>query len=667
MGKGRILFCVPLLAVSGFFLNRVAGQEAGRLPVSDSMCSYFGPEHEKIATAALKAKGIVLSHPYSDMTVRVMKAMSYVPPGGPTYGYGQSHQAGSIDSYIWADFQKNGITPAPLTTDWEFVRRVTLDLTGRIPTPSTVLNFVNSTSPTKRADYIETLLASPQWIDKWTMFYGDLFQNVIARQSTGVNRFAQGRNAFYSYIYNGLANSEPYNQMASDLISTANDNNYANGPINWLVGYYVPNGPAQDTFDAETSAVAETFLGITYVNCLLCHNGAGHLTQVNLWGSQITRYQGWQLSAYMSHTAPPARTVVPATATTAANPNVYYWSLQDNTKGYTLDYTLNTTSGNRPPRVAPAGCKSGQPCYYVPPQYIFNGDTPQSGQIYRASLAGEVTSDFQFARAAVNYIWAQFFGMGIVDPPDTFDLARLDPNNPPPAGWTLQPTNANLLNALATHFVENGYSVKALMREIVNSDAYQLSSRYSGTWQASYEPYFARKYVRRLWAEEVYDAVAQSSGYQPAYTMTGFTDQGYNQPTYAMQFPDTTTAISGVNNSGDLNNMLNYFLRGNRDTQPRKQDGSILQALALMNNPIVEMRTTVKSYNGNQIAPLISQNINQTPANLINTLYLTILSRYPSTDEMTTATNALGAGTTTQNIQNLVWSLYNKVDFIFNY
>jgi hypothetical protein len=149
--------------------------------------------------------------------------------------------------------------------------------------------------------------------------------------------------------------------------------------------------------------------------------------------------------------------------------------------------------------------------------------------------------------------------------------------------------------------------------------------------------------------------------------MTGFTDQGFNQPTYAMQFPDTTTNVSGVNNSGDLNNMLNYFLRGNRDTQPRKQDGSILQALALMNNPIVEMRTTVKAYNGNQIAPLISQNINQTPANLINTLYLTILSRYPSTDEMTTATNALSAGTTTQAIQNLVWSLYNKVDFIFNY
>src|ERR1700744_2872506 len=158
MGKGKwVAVCgLAFAATSAFFVSRAAGQDA-QLSVSDSMCSYFGPEHEKIATAALKARGIVLSHPRSDLTVQVMKAMSYVPPGGPTYGYGQSHRAGSIDSYIWSDFQKNPIAPAPMTTDWEFVRRFTLDLTGRIPTPATVLGFVNSTSPTKRADYIETL------------------------------------------------------------------------------------------------------------------------------------------------------------------------------------------------------------------------------------------------------------------------------------------------------------------------------------------------------------------------------------------------------------------------------------------------------------------------------------------------------------------------------
>jgi hypothetical protein len=117
----------------------------------------------------------------------------------------------------------------------------------------------------------------------------------------------------------------------------------------------------------------------------------------------------------------------------------------------------------------------------------------------------------------VNYIWAEFFGRGIVDPPDSFDPARLDPDNPPPDPWTLQPSNAALLNALAQHFIDGGYSLKSLMREIVNSETYQLSSRYDGEWNPDWEPYFARKFVRRLWAEEVHDAVVQTCGILPSY------------------------------------------------------------------------------------------------------------------------------------------------------
>ena len=80
---------------------------------------------------------------------------------------------------------------------------------------------------------------------------------------------------------------------------------------------------------------------------------------------------------------------------------------------------------------------------------------------------------------------------------------------------------------MAQHFVDSGYDLKALMREIVNSDTYQLSSRYDGEWNAAWEPYFARKFVRRLWGEEIHDAVAQSSGTLPIYNVTGFTDQGF--------------------------------------------------------------------------------------------------------------------------------------------
>ena len=87
----------------------------------------------------------------------------------------------------------------------------------------------------------------------------------------------------------------------------------------------------------------------------------------------------------------------------------------------------------------------------------------------------------------MNYIWAQFFGRGIVDPPDQFDPARLDPDNPPDAPWTLQPSNPRLLNAMAQRFVDTGYDLKMLMRDVANSQAYQLASEYNGQWNPDWE------------------------------------------------------------------------------------------------------------------------------------------------------------------------------------
>jgi hypothetical protein len=649
-------FSVPcglfLLIFSGFLVARAQDE----LPVSHPECSFFGPQRDRFIPERLRRPVEQNdTHPLSAVTGQVTAMRAFVP-GGPTHPHRQQHPAGSIDAFIFADFHANNIPPAPPTTDWEFIRRVTLDLTGRIPQPARVLAFVGDYALDKRAKLIEELLASPEWVDKWTMYFGDLFQNTVNKPSSGINRFAQGRNTFYKWIHDSLANGKPYTQMASELIATAADNSYNSGPINWLVGGWITNGPVQDATDQMAANVADTFLGITHVNCLLCHNGRGHLDSLSLWGGNTTRYQAWQLASYLSHTQAARTPVDPST------PNVYYWYLQDNTKGYTNDYTLNTTTGNRPARVAPDGCKAGQPCYYVAPQYIFNGDAPKSGENYRAAMARSVTGDPQFARAIVNYLWAQFFGRGIVDPPDTFDPARLDPNNPPPAPWSLQPSNAALLNALASHFVQGGYNLKSLMREIANSEAYQLSSRYDGQWNAAWEPYYARKFVRRLWAEEVHDAIVQSSGTLPSYAMTGFTDQGFAKVGYAMQLPDVIGAPTG---DGNASNFLDSFLRGNRDDQPRRQDGSILQSLNVMNNPLVESRLQTTGATASQ---LIVKNLSLGNSDLVNTLYLSILSRYPSKDEQSKAVSSLaGAGNRTQAVQDLVWSLYNKVDFLFNY
>ncbi|HXB75619.1 MAG TPA: DUF1549 domain-containing protein [Candidatus Acidoferrales bacterium] len=660
-----ILAFTGLLVFTGMLIGQTsdtpAPPDTGQLTVSHPECSFFGPLRERFAREALQARGSRDPRAFalSGTTEKVSAMLGNVPGGSRTYSYDQSHQAGSIDSYIFADFQANSITPAPASTDWEFIRRVTLDLTGRIPTADRVLTFVADTGADKRAKLVDELLAKPEWVDKWTMFYGDLYQNTVARASNSLNRFAQGRNAFYQYIRDSLASGKPYNQMATDLITATDADSYTNGPTNYLLNGFITGGPMQDAIDAMTAATFDTFMGMSHVNCLLCHNGRGHLDTLSLWAGNTTRYQAWELASYLSRTQ-----LARVTADTVnPNPNIYYWSVLDNVKGYTNDYTLNTATGNRPARTAPSGCKAGQPCQYVAPQYIFNGDTPKPGENYRVALARDITGDFQFARASVNYIWAQFFGRGIVDPPDSFDPARLNPDSPPPAPWTLQPSNARLLNALAQHFIDSGYNVKSLMREIAVSDTYQLSSRYDGTWNAAWEPYFARKFVRRLWAEEVHDAVAQSSGTFPSYSITGFTDQGYAKPSYAMQLPDTVNMPAG-----DIGtNFLDSFLRGNRDDQPRRQDGSILQALNLMNNTFVEGHV---AYTGATASQLVVAAIAKGNADGINSLYLNILSRYPTSTEMSTAMAAVPAasGTTrSQAIQDLAWSLYNKVDFVFNY
>ena len=669
MNLPRICFSIAgisLACVSTLWLAWASGDPPAadqQLTIEHADCSYFGIDRDRfvpdeIAEGRSSRRFHQLASSTSQVTAMLGggEAAAARLPDGRTGVVNRTQARDSIDSYIYADFKKHGITPAGQTTDWEFIRRVTLDLTGRIPTPERVLSFVTDTRAGKRAALIDELLTAPEWVDKWTMYFGDLYQNSINKPSTGLNRFAQGRNAFYEWIRDSLARNRPYNEIATELIAANNDNSYTNGPNNYLLNGFITGGPNQDLTDAMTASVFQTFLGIAHVNCLLCHNGRGHTDALSVWATGTTRYQAWQLASFLSHTQL-ARVRYDST-----NNNVYYWSVLDDQRGFTNDYTLNTKTGNRPARVAPAGCKSGQPCFYVPPEYIFTGETPKAGENYRVALARSITSDFQFARATVNYMWAYFFGRGLVDPPDTFDPARLDPDNPPPAPWTLQPSNPALLKALAEHFVSSGYDLKALMREIVNSDTYQLSSRYAGTWKAEWEPYFARKFVRRLWAEEVHDAVAQSSGRFPSYTYNGRADTS-PRVAYAMQLPD----VAGVpNGDGNAVTFLDSFLRGNRDDQPRKPEGSIAQALQLMNNTFVVNRSKATGANGSQ---LIARNLTKGNNDLIDTLYLNILSRFPTAEEMAASQAAIPASgsTRTAAVQNLVWSLYNKVDFVFNY
>jgi hypothetical protein len=578
------------------------------------------------------------------MSAFAANAMPSAPGGSRTDTL--QHIGNNIDKYLFKAMSDAGVAPAPATTDYEFVRRVTLDLTGRTPTADAVTSFVNDVSFDKRAKLVDALLATPEWVDKWTIWFGDLLQN--NSRNTQMQRNIQGVVAFNNYIRDSLTSGKPYDQMAREMISATGTTSYTQGEINYIVGGYMGGGPVQDIFDLQAANTAETFLGISHLNCLLCHNGRGHLDSLSLWGYYTTRQQAWGMAAFMSRTN-----------ALGVNGNSGPWSVQNSR---VVDYQLNTTTGNRPARcTVDANGRCVGATQTVKPTYIFDGSTASAGQDYRAVLGQKITSDFQFARATVNYVWEYFFGLGIVSPSNQFDPMRLDPDKPPSdcpstTPCTLQPTNARLLNALAEDFINSGYNLKSLMREIANSRAYQLSSRYNGTWDANSQTLFARHLVRRLWSEEVADSVAQSSGIPTTYN-----NAVWGPVSWAMKLPEPLN--TGGNGTAASQTFLDAFLRGNRDDQERRGDGSISQALDLMNDNFVMQRV-----NSNAASSLIVKALALPNDQLVSTLFLNVLSRYPTATEMSTALQNLQTqATRTQEARYLYWSLYNKVDFVFNY
>jgi hypothetical protein len=628
---------------------------AGVEHVEHPECSYFNARIRQ-----LKSTGAPGDSFTQQVAAKLAREASFVPGGSRTKSFTDLDSLGTIDKNLFAEFEANGISPADKTNDYEFVRRVTLDLTGRIPSADRVTAFVNDGDPNKRAKIVDELLAKPEWVDKWTMYFGDLYENVSVKPSVSLQRNPPGRNAFWKWIKDSLTANKPYNQMARELIGARGNHNYVQGEINWLVGGWVINNPAQDNWDQQAANVAKTFLGIGHLNCILCHNGRGHLDTLSLWGKSAFRTQAWGLSSYLSRT----NTVRFALDPQAAN-RQDVWRLDD-VVPRTGDYPLGTTGGNRPARTA--GTMRN-----VSPSYPFNGNTLKAGEDYRDALAREVTTDFQFARAAVNYVWKEFFGLGLVDPPDTFDPARLDPDNPPMEinggtgqRWELQASHPRLLNALAQDFIDNGYDLKKLMRQIVTSEGYQLSAFYDGPDVTKAEKLFARKLARRLWAEEVHDAIAQATGVPTNYNVPNFSSWPVNSPfaaypvygnvSFAMQFPD----VIGMPLAG----FLDAFTRGDRDGEERRSEGSLLQALNLMNDVFV---TDKVSATRSPATSFIRRNLTLPDDQLVDTFYLNALSRYPSAQEKTAAAASLKLSNRTQRVENLLWSLLNKVDFFINY
>jgi hypothetical protein len=549
-----------------------------------------------------------------------------------------------IDDILFGTMGAAGIRSAPIASDVEFLRRVTLDLTGRIPSGADVVTFMADTNPSKRDAKVDALIGTPEFIDKWTMFLGDLYK--VNAQSTNINRDVHGRDAFYLYLKDAVATNKPYDQLARELI-TATGDTFALGQANWPLGNTIAMGPAQDTYDGEAVNLASMFLGINVVDCLLCHDGARHLDQVNLWGSQQKRQNMWGLSAYFARVRMNRQVV-------STTPQVAKYIV---TEAATGEYQLNTTTGNRVARQPSNGVSVIPPKDPFAPAIPFGSGSGTAGQTRREALAQDITGNIQFSRAIVNYIWEKFMVQAFVSPSNTFDLARLDPKNPPPAPWTLQPTNPQLLDALAQWFQSNNYDLRALMSLVAKSTAYQLSSTYPGAWDVRYVPFYARRYVRRLDSEEIHDGIAKATAIPGNYTL-----QGSDLPPvqWAMQFPDTKEP----RNNGTVSAFLNSFGRGDRDTTFRRSDGSILQALNMLNSNIILGRIH-QANAGSHVSTILSQTSD--PQTVLWDIFLNTLSRGPTNQEITLFTPMFQQQGIRVAAENLQWLLLNKEDFLFNY
>lgn len=531
-----------------------------------------------------------------------------------------------IDQRILDRLIEKGVPPTAVSSDAEFLRRVTLDLTGRIPDSASVQAFVADTAPDKRTRRIDALIASDAFNDRWTMWFGDLVQNVIV--SNNIVEYYQGRNAYYSWIRESFRAAKPYDAMVRELVTGAGDS-FVVGNANYVVRQRQPNGPPQDTYDNLATHSAEKFLGMPML-CVSCHGGKRHLEEVNGYLTGKTREDFWKMAAFFS------RTTLRPEPGDPANPNVRKYQVGEDLNGR---YRLNTQDGNKTPRVATVGESA-----VVAPAFILNGEAPMAGESYRTAYGRILTARPEFARNTVNLLWKEMFGLALVEPVNAMDLSKRDS----------QPSHPQLLDALTSDFIASGYSTRSLLKTIASSSAYQLSARYTpGPWSEAWVPLYARHYPRRLMAEMVLDAVIQATSVPIQLNV-----QGVGVIDRAMLLPDTLEGARGQSGT-----FLNEFGRGDRDDNPRTSDAAIAQALEMMNDTLVTSRVKRTTLNST-VAKIVAATSD--PGVATEQLYLATLSRYPTAEEKQVAAAYLRSGTYAQKLEDLQFVLLNSLEFLFN-
>ena len=546
-----------------------------------------------------------------------------------------------IDDHIFGKIERDGVPHAPLADDATFFRRIYLDLTGRLPSGGEARAFVANEDPDKRSTLIDRLVGSVDWRDRWTYWHLDLWR-------TSQNRVGwAGRNLFHDYVADALLLNQPYDDFVRELLTSEARSNWYVGPASYLVRWAVFADNCteimhEDTADEMTVMVFQHFMGVN-LQCISCHDGANHLEKVNSWLTDRKREEFWAQAAFFGNTRVMRRV-----------------ELRNTQDEYLIDDKDPTRTGYS--RAAPSTVRvARQREGLVRPKFILGGEGPEPGKPLRQELARILTAHPQFARAVVNRFWAEFMGVGIVEPLDGFDFSRMDPDSLPD-GWDLQPTHPELLEELAQDFIDSGYDLQQLHKRITNSAAYQLSPHFPAEWKPDYAPYFARKFMKRLTAEQVYDAIIKATDLHIPIQIP-LTDKKVQYMVQTRGPGDLRrSATLGPQLKQDLQFFAESFGQANREFNEPTRDGSIIQAALMMNSNLVKAKA--KPSSGSYLAGLMAAGTDD--KTVVDSLYWQFLTREPTESERAISLVLLADRGPEAGGEDLQWILMNKLEFLFN-
>lgn len=553
-----------------------------------------------------------------------------------------------VDEMIFSRIERDRIPHAPLAGDEEFLRRAYIDATGLLPSPEAVTAFLANKDPLKRDKLIDSLVGSDEFADQWAWYWGDLFRT----------REPQ----FHHYTRQWLKVDRSYRDVFADIVTSGAKSHVMIPALGFYRGasYNASRAPSPtdpdnyylfnrlDFVDEVTVDIGRIFLGIN-LDCVSCHDGAGHTDSINLFLTDKSRQDFHRQAAFFGG----LRRVI------GYNDRILNVSdgnsiMDDEGPGYNTgkDAPFHTQADTRFPR-------DGQT---YEPQFILTGEAPKPGENPRQALARILPSHIQFSRAAANLVWSKLMVVGFVEPYDAFDLNRIDPKSPPAKPWDIQPTNVGLLNALAEDFKGHNYSIHHLIKTIMKSNAYQLSTQFDAEWKDAYVPYYSRRLVRVLTGPEAADALAQATDMPYRLTLAGEPVSRVKQ----LASPGDVRSrgrSEGPNEGVALTALMQAFFQSTRETPAAAGNkASPVQAMLMMASPVVNNR--VRGEGSTRVAKLLSSG--KSDAEIVEQLFLASLSRRPTREEIGAARQLMDADRR-QGAENVQWALLNSAEFLLNH